>query len=208
MTSKSEALRRWATLLIDEGNSLGETLLDYANAWREEVSLTAESVMPTQTVGQFLREIDQYVLCVVAQDVVARWGTPMWKDDLHMGHCIESLRMALALNPAPPETPNKGDDDGMPTSADAIGRLCADHARVLALQQASYEREIQTEVEIERARCAKYLQDAAERLVPEGTRANQVDRHIANVLATKADELRLKPNPSFEPHSAAGKELK
>ena len=36
--SRSEALRRWAIRLLDENNSLGETLLDYANAWRDELA--------------------------------------------------------------------------------------------------------------------------------------------------------------------------
>ena len=38
-TSKSEALRAWALRLLDENNSLGESLLDYANAWREELAV-------------------------------------------------------------------------------------------------------------------------------------------------------------------------
>ena len=41
----------------------------------------------------------------------------------------------------------------------------------------------------ERERCAQYLRDAAERLAPEGKRINQIDRHVANVLACKGDEL-------------------
>ena len=41
----------------------------------------------------------------------------------------------------------------------------------------------------ERERCAKYLRDAAERLAPEGKRINQIDRHVADVLACKGDEL-------------------
>ena len=41
----------------------------------------------------------------------------------------------------------------------------------------------------ERERCAKYLRDAAERLAPEGKRINQIDRHVAHVLACKGDEL-------------------
>ena len=41
---------------------------------------------------------------------------------------------------------------GCEAAADEIERLRADHARVLALQQASYEREILVEVEIERER--------------------------------------------------------
>ena len=44
-------------------------------------------------------------------------------------------------------------------------------------------------VAAERERCAQYLRDAADRLTPEGKRTNQVDRHVANVLATKGDEL-------------------
>jgi len=41
----------------------------------------------------------------------------------------------------------------------------------------------------EHERCAKYLRDAAARLAPEGKRINQIDRHVANVLACKGDEL-------------------
>ena len=41
----------------------------------------------------------------------------------------------------------------------------------------------------ERERCAQYLRDAAARLAPEGKRINQVDRHVAHVLACKGDEL-------------------
>lgn len=41
----------------------------------------------------------------------------------------------------------------------------------------------------ERERCAQYLRDAAERLAPESKRINQIDRHVANVLACKGDEL-------------------
>jgi hypothetical protein len=41
----------------------------------------------------------------------------------------------------------------------------------------------------ERERCAKYLSDAAARLAPEGKRTNQIDRHVAHVLACKGDEL-------------------
>ena len=41
----------------------------------------------------------------------------------------------------------------------------------------------------ERERCAKYLRDAAARLAPEGKRINQIDRHVAHVLACKGDEL-------------------
>ena len=41
----------------------------------------------------------------------------------------------------------------------------------------------------ERDRCAQYLRDAAARLAPEGKRINQVDRHVAHVLACKGDEL-------------------
>ncbi len=53
------------------------------------------------------------------------------------------------------------------------------HARVLVNLVQSAERE----------RCAKYLRDAAERLAPEDKRINQIDRHVANVLACKGDEL-------------------
>ena len=41
----------------------------------------------------------------------------------------------------------------------------------------------------ERERCAQYLRDAAARLAPEGKRINQIDRHVAHVLACKGDEL-------------------
>ena len=41
----------------------------------------------------------------------------------------------------------------------------------------------------ERERCAKYLRDAAARLAPEGKRINQIDRHVAHVIACKGDEL-------------------
>ena len=41
----------------------------------------------------------------------------------------------------------------------------------------------------ERERCAQYLRDEAERLAPEGKRINQIDRHVAHVLACKGDEL-------------------
>ena len=44
---------------------------------------------------------------------------------------------------------------GCEAAANEIERLRADYDRVLALQQASYEREILAEVEIERERCAK-----------------------------------------------------
>lgn len=40
-----------------------------------------------------------------------------------------------------------------------------------------------------RDECAKYLRDAAERLAPEGKRINQIDMHVANVLACKGYEL-------------------
>ena len=41
----------------------------------------------------------------------------------------------------------------------------------------------------ERERCAQYLRDAAELLAPSGERVNQMDRHVARVLATAGDEL-------------------
>jgi hypothetical protein len=41
----------------------------------------------------------------------------------------------------------------------------------------------------ERERCAQYLRDAAKRLAPEGKRTSHMDRHTADVLATKGDEL-------------------
>ena len=44
-------------------------------------------------------------------------------------------------------------------------------------------------VAAERERCAQYLRDAADRLAPDGKRVNQVDRHVALVLAAKGDEL-------------------
>lgn len=50
----------------------------------------------------------------------------------------------------------------------------------------------------EREACAMVLQAAAERLEPEGKRTNQVDRHVACVLATKADELRMRSNVRAE----------
>ena len=37
--------------------------------------------------------------------------------------------------------------------------------------------------------CAKCLRDAAARLAPEGKRINQIDRHVAHVIACKGDEL-------------------
>ena len=49
---------------------------------------------------------------------------------------------------------------GCEAAADEIERLRADHARVLALQQASYEREISVEVEIERERLRGYFREA------------------------------------------------
>lgn len=33
-----ESLRKWAQALIDEGNSLGEDLMEYAEAWEADVS--------------------------------------------------------------------------------------------------------------------------------------------------------------------------
>lgn len=51
------------------------------------------------------------------------------------------------------------------------------------------ERRLAAAVAAERERCAQYLRDAAARLAPEGKRINQIDRHVAHVLACKGDEL-------------------
>jgi hypothetical protein len=44
-------------------------------------------------------------------------------------------------------------------------------------------------VAAERERCVNHLLASAARIAPEGKRTNQVDRHVADVLATKAAEL-------------------
>lgn len=49
-------------------------------------------------------------------------------------------------------------------------------------------------LEEEREACAKHLKDAAARIAPEGKRTNQYDRHMADVLRAKADELLMRPN--------------
>ncbi len=38
-------------------------------------------------------------------------------------------------------------------------------------------------------RCAKHLKDAADRIAPDGKRTNQYDKHMADVLRDKADEI-------------------
>jgi hypothetical protein len=46
----------------------------------------------------------------------------------------------------------------------------------------------------EREACAKHLREAAARIAPEGKRTNQYDRHMADVLNEKADELLKRSN--------------
>ena len=50
-------------------------------------------------------------------------------------------------------------------------------------------------VTVECNRCTQKLRDAAERLAPPGKRSNQVDRHVADVLARQADALALGDQP-------------
>jgi hypothetical protein len=56
---------------------------------------------------------------------------------------------------------------------------------VRAIQEEAYK----AGMAAERERWASHLRASAARLAPEGKRTNQVDRHVADVLATKATEL-------------------
>jgi len=56
---------------------------------------------------------------------------------------------------------------------------------VRAIQEEAYKAGMAAELE----RCANHLLASASRLAPEGKRTNQVDRHVADVLAAKAAEL-------------------
>ena len=61
---------------------------------------TPEGSAPT--AEQVMQEIDQSILRSAAQAVVDRWNMPAWNDGQHTSFYIESLRMALALNPVVP----------------------------------------------------------------------------------------------------------
>jgi hypothetical protein len=56
---------------------------------------------------------------------------------------------------------------------------------VRAIQEEAYK----AGVAAERERCVNHLLASAARIAPEGKRTNQVDRHVADVLSTKAAEL-------------------
>ena len=56
---------------------------------------------------------------------------------------------------------------------------------VRAIQEEAYK----AGMAAERERCVNHLLASASRLAPEGKRTNQVDRHVADVLSTKAAEL-------------------
>lgn len=58
-------------------------------------------------------------------------------------------------------------------------------------------------IEEERERCAKHLKDAADRIAPDGKRTNQYDKHMADVLRDKADEI-MRANAEFSGRPKAG----
>jgi len=55
--------------------------------------------------------------------------------------------------------------------------------------RASVEAAFNAGIAAERERCVNHLLASAARIAPDGWRSNQVDRHVADVLATKAAEL-------------------
>jgi hypothetical protein len=62
-------------------------------------------------------------------------------------------------------------------------------AHVVDFASAIQEEAYKAGMASERERCASHLRASAARIAPDGKRTNQVDRHVADVLATKAAEL-------------------
>ena len=72
--------------------------------------------------------------------------------------------------------------------AEAYGDMAGEY-RKISFARAIQEEAYKAGMAAERERCINHLLASAARLAPEGKRTNQVDRHVADVLATKASEL-------------------
>jgi hypothetical protein len=105
-TTALAAFRKWGQALKDEGNSLGDTLLSYAEDWARDLAATTAA----QPVAQYeVREdgktvrVDRWEIGI-RRIVALLWGNYR---EFEVNDVVEAVRMLI------PEPFNDGDDEEM-----------------------------------------------------------------------------------------------